>query len=307
MGQENGKERANVKEITGGNVVDILTEFNERNEQRPQDVVEDESQSTVTENTVEGSEGTEVVEKKEELTDAEKQWIIDGKFEDTEDGRKALGKSYRELQSEFDKRSQEYGDKDKHYEALSELEQWLIDNPNAVKMIKDEYIDANDKPSAPDKPADFEPLDIGVDGTPSNDWFLAVQEYNRKLGSAEAKGEVQKLRDELRSDKEATERDAERRKSLIEAGLDESEVESYKSFMNNPDMSNDENLVKIYRLLSGNKKQTETEGIVKELNSPKERIVKTPAAAAVAGTTPILTSKEEEKKKFLEGIMSQGR
>ena len=307
MGQENGNERGTVTEITGGNVVDILMEYNENKLKSPQDVVEDDTQVVATEKATTSVEEAEVVAKAE-LTDAEKQWIIDGKFENTEEGIQALSKSYRELQGEYDRKTSEYGEKDKHYAGLADLEQWLIENPDAVHLIKDEYIGKTEGPQAPVKPDNFEPLDIGVEGTVTNDWFNADREYNRKLGALEAGAEVDKLRKELANEKlEVTQR-FERKQSLVNAGLGEDEIEGYNSFMSNPDMSNDENLVKVYRLLTGNKQPAETTEVVAELNNPAvKKIVKTTSAAAVTGSNPVVTSQEETRSKFIAGMMSQGR
>jgi len=307
MSEENGNGRDNAREITGGNVVDILTEFNNSKSASPTESEEVVETKVATESATDLKE--EVVEKTEveELTEDEKEWIIKGKFKSDEDGIKALAESYRSLQGEYDKKNSEFSEKEKHFEGLAELESWLIENPEAVKLLKQEYVGEADGPKPPEKPEDFQPLDIGVDGTPTNDWFLALNEYNVERGRREAQKEVEAFKTEMTMAEQKKQAEAERNQALIDAGLSADEIDDYNSFMRNPEVSNSENLVKIYRVLSG-KQQTKPTEEVSELENPaKKKVVKTVSAAAVSGSVPKVSSVEESRQNFLEGILAQGR
>jgi len=308
MSEENGNGRENARKITGGNVVDILTEFNNRKSASPAESEEVIKTKVATESAA--SVKDEVVKEKDEvkkeLTDDEKEWLIKGKFKSDEDGIKALAESYRSLQSEYDKKTSEYSTKEEHFQGLAELEAWLIENPEAVKLLKKEYVGEVDGPKPPEKPEDFQPLDIGVEGTATNDWFLALNEYNVERGRREAQKEVEAFKTEMTMAEQKKAQEIERKQSLINAGLSEDEIDDYNSFMRNPEVSNSENLVKIYRVLSG-KQQTTTEEVSESENPAKKKVVKTVSAAAVSGTTPKVSSTEESRKAFLSGILAQGR
>ena len=74
-------------------VVDVLGDLNEFNVQGSE-----ESQEEVNEESLQETEQTQ----EEKVAEARK-WLIENKFEDTEEGREKHAKSYRELQSKHDK------------------------------------------------------------------------------------------------------------------------------------------------------------------------------------------------------------
>jgi len=304
MSEVNGTGRENATEITG-NVVDILAEFNKNKSPSRPEVTQEATEPIVAAEDTATKEETTV---KADATKAEViDWIIENKFKDDADGRAALAKSYRELQSLSDKKSEEYKGKDKHYEGLGELEEWLIANPEAVHLIKDKYSGENAL-EVPQKPEGFDALDIGVEGTVTDKWFQEVQDYGIKKGEIQAKAEVNALRSELEGKEAARLAKIDEEKSLVAAGLAESEIDEYSSFMRNPDMASKDNLVKIYRMLSGKDvaggdaqpNTQDSESLVKKAN-------KTVSAAAVGGNTPVATRETERKENAIAGIMKHAK
>ena len=161
------------------NVVDVLNDFNsaEGSSGEPQ---EEEAQP----------EESNVEAKEENVTDT-KSWLIENKFEDTNEGRENLAKSYRELQSKIDKDKDGLNKKAEDVERLEKLDVLLRDNPLVVKAMKDALNKEQEKADGPPKKPDgYDILDEGIEGTESYTWRQGHDEWLITQGRKQAVKEV---------------------------------------------------------------------------------------------------------------------
>ena len=142
------KQQVETKSEDNLNMIDVLDDFNKGSSEETQ------------------PEESNVETQPEEAIDNTKenvQWLIDSKFKDDEEGREKLAKSYRELQSKYDKDSNRSKEDQEKYERLEKLDGFLQENPEVVKTMK-EKVDtiAKAESGPPKKPEDYDILDESI-------------------------------------------------------------------------------------------------------------------------------------------------
>ena len=273
----------------GDFMMNTLDEFNKG----PSEGSPDENQAD-SGNAVEDS-----AEAQPQMSPQEKEgWLIENKFRDDAEGRDKLANSYRSLQSEKDKLSNEYGEKDEKYKQLDQLDSFLRANPDVVADLRGNIEEKTSQDKAPVKPDDYDPYEESVDGSESYKYRQAYDKYLVQQGANEARKELDGFRQEMQA-KEAVEAE---QQVLHNLGLNDSDIQEYRDFINDPNVVTPENLVNIWRMMSqqksgntatGNPPQTHSEG------SPGRT-----SLASVSGVTPSpLKSSTKEANEFMEGIM----
>ena len=266
-------------------VVDVLGDLNEFNVQGSE-----ESQEEVNEESLQETEQTQ----EEKVAEARK-WLIENKFEDTEEGREKLAKSYRELQSKHDKEKP-----GEEVEKLKKLDAFLKENPNVVNAMKSE-IDKmqNNLDGPPEKPEDYDSYDEDTPGTTSYEWRQDYNQYLIDQGRNAAKSEVDTLRQEMNIERQQKDRML----KLKSMGMSDDEIKEYDDFMSDDKRVTEENLVEVFRFL---KAKESGETVNPESTQPAQQ--KRTSAAAVSGATPPQgKSKEKAKDDFFKGLMKFSR
>jgi len=273
----------------GDFMMDTLNAFNEG----PQEGSPDENQSDGSV-PVDGS-----ADSQQQITPQEAEgWLIENKFRDDAEGRDKLANSYRSLQSEKDKLSNEYGEKDEKYKQLDQLDSFLRANPEVVENLRGNIEEKVNQSKPPVKPDDYDPYEESIEGSESYKYRQAYDKYLVMQGANEARKELDGFRQEMQA-KEAV--DAEQQ-VLHNLGLNDSDIQEYRDFINDPNVVTPENLVNIWRMMSqqksgktapGNDPQAQPEG-------PSGRT----SLASVSGVTPSpLKSSSKEVNEFMDGIM----
>ena len=271
---ETNDQDQNQEQTDNSEVVDVLGDLNEFNTESSEEV----------QDTVESQEET-----KEELSNA-KNWLIDNKFEDTEEGKKKLADSYKNLQSEYDKNKP-----GENYEKLQKLDSFLKENPNVVQAMKGEVDKMqNNLTGPPKKPEDYDSYDEDTEGTSSYQWRQDSNQYLVDQGKTAAKAEVNALRSEIQQERSGKDRVL----KLRAMGMSDDEIKEYDSFMSDDANVSEENLVEIYRFLKA-----------KDSGEPvKPATPKRTSAAAVSGSTPPQgKTSDRDKDDFFKGLMKFSR
>jgi len=227
------------------------------------------------------------------------QWLIDSKFKDDEEGREKLAKSYRELQSKYDKDSNRSKEDQEKYERLEKLDGFLQENPEVVKTMK-EKVDtiAKAESGPPKKPEDYDILDESIDDTSSAKWRGEYDNWLITQGQKAAKEELNSYKAEL----DAAKQQAEEVGKLKEMGLSDEEIPDYYNFVTSDANLTTENLVKIYRYLKVDDSNTDSSTTQQPV--PTKR---TSAAAATGSTPPAKSNDKKEVEQFWDGIMKFNR
>ena len=268
---------------TGDFMMDTLNEFNKG----PKEGSPDENQ-----------EGESNTSNQEAVTETEaKDWLIKNKFRNDVEGVTKLAESYKNLQSEKDKTVNEYSEKDKKYEKLEQLDSFLKENPQVVSNIREQISSASDGSKPPEKPDDYDPYEESVDGSSSQKYRQDYEQYLMQMGAESAKAELNGFRQELAA-KEAVD---DEQKVLMNLGLNESEINEYREFINSPDVVTPENLVNIWRFMSQQKmEKTSQQAPSNESSGPTGRT----SLASVSGVTPSpRNSQKKEVDEFMDGLM----
>jgi len=289
------KEQAQITDIVGGDnpkgdfMLDTLNEFNKGVPQGSPD--ENQTDGEVSE---EKSANSEV-----QMTEAEaRTWLIENKFPDNEEGRSKLAESYKKLQSEKDKMSNDYQTKEEKYKQLDSLDTFLKDNPEVVSKMRNEIQKVSNATVAPEKPEDYDPYEENVPGSTSQQWRELQDQYLIRMGSEGAKQELNKFRQELQAEK-ATQAEID---TLNNLGLNNEEIQEYRDFINDPNVVTPENLVNIWRYMSG-KRNNETAS-TNPKNSNLQGSSGRTSIASVSGVTPSpKKSSDKQKEDFFDGLM----
>ena len=221
---------------------------------------------------------------KEDVT----KWLIDNKFKDDEEGRKALVKGYSEIQGRAEKAEnayKPYEGKEEYFETLSQLDSFLQNNQKVVKAMQKAMKEGKEI-KVPPKPEDYDILDESINGSTSQKWREEQDQYLVRLGAFEATKKVDVLRQEL-SDKDEQ---IDFKQELKELGLSSAEMKEFDTFIKKSENTNTKTLVDYWRFL----KQPQT----------KTKVEKEVTAAAIPGLVPAPVKPEEkELEKFWSGIM----
>tara|TARA_Y100000004_G_C8922736_1_gene416182 strand:+ start:63 stop:887 length:825 start_codon:yes stop_codon:yes gene_type:complete len=272
---ESNDQQQNLEESDNSEMVDVLSDLDDFNSPSSEELQDEVNESSPEET-------------KENIAEA-KNWLIDNKFEDTEEGRKKLVDSYKNLQSKYDKEKP-----GKEMERLQKLDIFLKENPNVVAAMKGEVSKMQQSLTGPPpKPENYDSYDEDIEGTVSYQWR---QDYNKYLvdqGRNAARSEVDALRHEIKQ-----ERDSKDRISKLKAmGMSNDEIKEYDAFMSDDRNVSEENLVEIFRFLKA-----------KETGKPVPATPKRTSAAAVSGAIPPQgKTSDKERDEFFKGLMKFSR
>ena len=232
----------------------------------------------------------------EEVAEIE-QWLIENKFKDDEDGRSKLAEAYKQLQSKTDKERNEFSQKEKKYSKLAQLDEFLSNNPDVVqKLTQEVQVKKEESNLPPKKPEDYDILDESIENSSSAQWRQQYDQWLIRQGSAQAIGEIEKLKSEL-SESQAFEMET---VELQKMGLSDTDIVEYRQFMADPNNVTQENLVNIWKMIAKNGKSSNS--IQKEKEPQPKNKQNSPAS--VSGSVP--NAVEPEKKEldaFWDGIM----
>ena len=295
------KDTTSTQETKEDNLMGMLNTFNEIPSSSEEVKAENEIESEATE-TIELSqeEQEEITQKEEKAVEEVKAWLIDNKFEDTEEGRSKLADAYKNIQSAKDKAEGELRDRSSKYEKLEVIDSWLQKNPNIVEKLQ---IEANKQEAggSPQKPEDYEILEEASDGSSSQVWRQEYDQWLIDQGAKKAMNQFEGVR-QKESQVKAREAEVNELKSL---GMTDEEIQSYYGFMKSPDNVTTSNMVKVWKVLNG-KQET--------ANSPSEKekanrtnvleMEKVQSGASVEGKpTPVKKPQEKELDDFMKGIL----
>lgn len=282
-------EKKEVLEEGGDNLLmSALNEFNSQGNSEGSPVGETETLSTA-------EPQPEVQESNSEIGSVEK-WLIDNKFKDDNDGKQALAKAYRELQSKADKDKNSYVAESEKLEKLKQLDTFLKDNPGAVKALKG-YVDKKeqDVTGPPQKPEDYSILEEGDAESASAKWREEYDQWLINQGAQKAIKYVDDIKGQMAKNRQAQ---AEKEK-LLKMGLTDEQIQDFYDFVRNPENVTPENLVNVWKSNKG----LVSKGVqVPEQGDtqPKQKIT---SGASVAGATPTTSTADKERESFWTGIM----
>ncbi len=283
------------------NLMDMLNDFNVPPESSEEVKVENEIESN-TEESVELSEekSEEITQKEEEAVEEVKNWLIDNKFEDSEEGKKKLADAYKNIQSAKDKAEVELRDKSTKYEKLEIIDDWLKKNPNVVEKLQQEA-EKQEASGPPQKPEEYDILEEAAEGSSSQVWR---QEYDQWLIDQGAKKAMQHFEGVRAEDnvKKARQAEINELKSL---GMSEEEIQSFYGFMKSPDNVTTSNMVKVWKVLNEEKENANSPSEKKKENSTSVlEMEKVQSGAAIEGkSTPAKKPEDKELDGFMKGIM----
>ena len=273
---------------TGDFMMDTLSEFNKGHSGSP-----DENQAG------QDVSAEDSADSQQQMTAQEKEnWLIDNKFRDTPEGREKLANSYKQLQSEKDRITNEAGSNSDRYKQLDQLDTFLHENPEIVEKLRGEISNVSQETKPPEKPEDYDPYEENIDGSSSQKYRQDYDKYLVSAGANEAKKELAGFRQELAA-KEAVQAEEDTLRNL---GLSQTDIKEYRDFINDPNIVTPENLVNIWRYMSEQRKK-ETVPDKLSANQPSGSGGRT-SVASVSGVTPSpINSPTKETNEFMDGIM----
>ena len=283
------KQQVETKSEDNLNMIDVLDDFNKGSSEEPQAEEVQAEESNVETQPEEAINNT-----KEDV-----QWLIDNKFKNDEEGRENLAKSYRELQSKYDKDSNRSKEDQEKFDRLEKLDSFLKENPEVVKTMKDKVDTiARNEAGPPKKPEDYDILDESIDDTSSAKWRGEYDNWLITQGQKAAKEELNAYKAEL----DAAKQQAKEVSELKKMGLSDEEIPDYYNFVTSDANLTTENLVKIYRYLKVDEGNTDS-GTTQQPVPTK----RTSAAAATGSTPPAKSSEKKVVEEFWDGIMKFNR
>ena len=287
------------EEMNEDNLMAELDEFNEGSspEAEQEEVVETQQNSPEAEEVQDVQSDEKVDEEQPNEESKVEQWLIENKFANDEEGKKALADAYKQLQSKSDKERNEWSGEKQKYEKLAQLDDFLSNNPDVVQKLTESVQEKQKDLNAPPiKPDDYDILDESIENSSSANWRAEHDKWLINQAATQAMLEVEKLKSELSEsqafDAETTE--------LQKMGLSDTDIVEYRQFMADPNNVSQENLVQIWKTLSnkGNNSQSGT-----SQQAPKAKN-KQNSAAAVSGNAPQAVEPEEKVvDDFWKGIM----
>ena len=288
-------------------LVDELLEFNSP-EEAPK--VEEDSEGSKEEAVeVEKAESNDVQSKKEDEKQTEPEakpdesWLIDGKFRDDNEGRADLAKSYKEMQSMHDKTRNDFEEAKVKVAEGEKLAQFFRDNPDAVEAMQGVISKKTSATEPPPMPEDFDSMDIYAEGTPTNEWYNANREFERKQIIGEVVGAV---RGELGARDAKTQEEQDHAEYInflrTDENMSDNQIEDYLAFMTNDDNVTTKNMVKVWKVLSGQEMEigASNENPLPRISAEKRKV---PSAAAISGTTPPNPTSSQEQKEWEDNLM----
>ena len=291
------KNTTSTQETKDDNLMGMLNTFNEPSSSEEVNV-ENEIESE-TEEAIELSE-EEITQKEEEAVEEVKKWLIDNKFEDTEEGRDKLADAYKNIQSAKDKAEGELREKSSKYEKLEVIDSWLQKNPHIVEKLQDEA-NKQEAGGPPQKPEDYEILEEASDGSSSQVWRQEYDQWLIDQGAQKAMKQFEGVRQQ-ESQVKARQAEINELKSL---GMTEEEIQSYYGFMKSPENVTTSNMVKVWKVLNEKQESVNTPSEKEKASQSKVlEMEKVQSGASVEGKpTPVKKPAEKELDDFMKGIL----
>ena len=291
------KNTTSTQETKDDNLMGMLNTFNEPSSSEEVNV-ETEIESE-TEEAIELSE-EEITQKEEEAVEEVKKWLIDNKFEDTEEGRDKLADAYKNIQSAKDKAEGELREKSSKYEKLEVIDSWLQKNPHIVEKLQDEA-NKQEAGGPPQKPEDYEILEEASDGSSSQVWRQEYDQWLIDQGAQKAMKQFEGVRQQ-ESQVKARQAEINELKSL---GMTEEEIQSYYGFMKSPENVTTSNMVKVWKVLNEKQESVNTPSEKEKASQSKVlEMEKVQSGASVEGKpTPVKKPAEKELDDFMKGIL----
>lgn len=282
--------------VEDDNLMSALSKFNEGVLGSEETGVE--LQEPETEESAQLSE--EEITEQEEAVEEVKKWLINNKFEDSEEGRRKLADAYKNIQSAKDKAESELRDKSSKYEKLDKLDEWLKNNPNIVEMLQKEA-QKEEADGPPQKPEEYDLMEESIEGSESNLWRKEYDDWLIEQGAKKAMQQFESIRQKENAIK-ARQAEINELKSL---GMTEEEIKSFYGFMKSPDNVTTSNMVKVWKVLNGKENNNAETSSDKSKNSNKVlEMEKVQSGASVEGKpTPAKKPQEKELEDFMKGIM----
>lgn len=243
----------------------------------------------------------EEITEQEEAVEEVRKWLIDNKFEDSEEGRQKLADAYKNIQSAKDKAEGELREKSSKYEKLDKLDEWLKSNPKIVEMLQNEA-EKQEANGPPEKPEDYDLMEESVEGSASNLWRKEYDEWLIEQGAQKAMQQFETVRQKENAVK-AQEAEINELKSL---GMTDDEIKSFYGFMQSPDNVTTSNMVKVWKVLSGKEKENAEASSGNKTKDSKKvlEMEKVQSGASVEGKpTPAKKPQDKELDDFMKGIM----
>lgn len=244
---------------------------------------------------------TQETVKPDETSQGEESWLIKDKFRDSSEGREALTKAYRELQSEKDKVSSKIETQAAELEPLRRIDAFMRENPDFVQGLK-EKVERDAKGLAPpEKPDDYDIFDESVEDSPSHKWRQEHDEYLVRRGSSQAMEKLEEFKVDIARSEQLVKENQELRDTH---GLSDEEIGGYRQFLADPDNVNHANAVKLWRMSLGNDVAGSPQAEGAEDQTKRKQV----SAAAVSGSSPKpARASDKETQDALDGIMQFNR
>ena len=238
-----------------------------------------------------------VEEEKPENESKIEQWLIENKFKNDEDGTKKLAEAYKQLQSKSDKDRNDWDSQKGKFEKLAQLDDYLANNPDVVQKLTESVQEKQkDLKAPPVKPDDYDILDESIDNSSSAQWRAEHDDWLIRQGAVHAMQEVEKLKSEL-TESQAFDAETE---ELRKMGLSDTDVVEYRQFMADPNNVSQENLIRIWKILSQSEKNSHPDKSNPALVGKNKQT----SAAAVSGSAPsAIEPDKKEMDDFWKGIM----
>lgn len=301
------------QDIGGDNLMDALNTFNAEAsppESEAPDAEELTSEASQPEPDVKAEAETSVETDEVETTETDKEpaWLIESKFKDDDDGKHKLAEAYRNMQSMKDKAEGELRERNERYEKLAELDTWLKQNPEMVKMMQGEVQRQDAQAEEPPaKPEDYDIYEESIDGSSSAEWRRKHDDWLMEQGAKRAISYVDQRRAEDRQlASQRAEVDA-----LKAIGMSEDEIKQFYGFMNDPKNVTPQNMVEVWKRLDPQAqteaKDAESDNETSEGNV-KKAMAKVPNAGAVDGkSAPVQSAQNKQEEEWWTGIMANSR
>mgnify|MGYP003643202334 CR=1 FL=1 len=303
MTTEEQNEVTQETEVSEDNFLDVLDEFNE--ETSPELVQE----SSPEEDPQLPEEPVEQASSDSQEAKEESEWLIEGKFKKDNGGAENLAKSYRELQSKYDKDKNEYSQNTQEMQKKAQIIDALSKDPAKLQAVQNalkqqQAVNQIDYSKPPPKPVNYDILDESIDGTDSSKWRAANDAWLVLRGQMAAKQEVGQLRHELNQDRARNAKLSE----FQSYGMQEDDIIEYSDFIQKAKNADDATLVALWQHLKSTlpgENSNENTGNVQQA-PPKKSPKRTTSAASVSGGSnpPAKKGAEKETDDFWDGIMS---
>lgn len=238
----------------------------------------------------------------------EKKWLIEDKFEDNEEGRKALIKSFNEGQGVISGKETKITELEqtlKGFDNLKTLDEFIKKDKQTfqfLEMRKDQLKNGGGSTLVePQMPTDYDILDVGTPGTSSYKYQKEIRTYDKALLKQEMQtdfdAKIEKINSTITTNQQTTQSKQELHKELKGFGLDDVEIAKYEKFFADKENATVENTVKIFNLLTGKKVAISPEKLQK---------LGIKLSSIIPGFKGKVEEPNDESKKAMDELMEHG-